>query len=251
MQSQVMTVAELISRADQVVALTGAGLSVDSGIPAFRGSQGLWERYDPMEFASIEAFQADPARVWGMLLELDGLVRGARPNPAHEALARLEGLGRLQAVVTQNIDGLHQAAGSRHVIEFHGNGRRLRCLSCGRQLGRAEVLFDPLPPRCACGGLVKPDIVFFGEPIPERAAMTAFTLASSCQVMLVVATSAVVAPASHLPLLAKGGGATVVEINLEPTALSQRISDHVIHQSASLVLPLIADAVADLVEAGA
>lgn len=235
-QSQIREVAELLAQANQVVALTGAGISVESGIPAFRGAQGLWEKYDPMEFASIESFNADPARVWGMLIELDHLVRQALPNPAHEALARLEQAGHLSGVVTQNIDGLHQAAGSRFVVEFHGAGRRLRCLSCQRQLSRAEVLLDQLPPRCGCGGLVKPDVVFFGEPIPERAAMTAFALASSCQVMLVVA------PASHLPLLAKSARAKVVEINLEPTALSQRISDYVFHDSASAVLPALAAA---------
>jgi NAD-dependent deacetylase len=245
-QSQIGAVAELLAQADQVVALTGAGISVDSGIPAFRGAQGLWEKYDPMEFASIEAFLDDPARVWGMLLELDKLVRQAEPNPAHLALARLEQAGRLAGVVTQNIDGLHQAAGSRYVVEFHGSSRRLRCLSCRRQLSRAEVLMEMIPPRCACGGLVKPDVVFFGEPIPERAAMTAFAMASSCQVMLVVGTSAVVAPASHLPILAKSAGAKVVEINLEPTALSERTSDFVFHHSASQVLPRLAQVLEDL-----
>ena len=245
-QAQIATVARVLAQASQVVALTGAGISVESGIPAFRGSQGLWEKYDPLEFASIDAFKANPARVWGMLLELDHLVRSAQPNPAHQALARLEELGHLAGVVTQNIDGLHQAAGSRFVVEFHGSGRRLVCLSCGRLVGRAEIIMEPLPPRCACGGVVKPDIVFFGEPIPERAAMTALALASSCQVMLVVGTSALVAPASHLPLLAKQSGAQVVEINLEPTGLSKYVSDHVFHRRASQVLPLLAQAVAQL-----
>ncbi|MFH1057338.1 MAG: NAD-dependent deacylase [Pseudomonadota bacterium] len=245
-QSQLREVAALIAGAETVVALTGAGISVDSGIPAFRGSQGLWDKYDPMDYASIDSFRADPARVWGMLLELDNLVRGALPNPAHAALARLEAVGRLSAVITQNIDGLHQAAGNRSVIEFHGSGRRLRCTSCGRQVGRLELVLDPLPPRCGCGGVVKPDVVLFGEPIPERAAMTAFTLASACQVMLVVGTSAVVAPASHLPLLAKGNDAKVVEINLEPTSLSQRVSDYVFHLPAATLLPWLVQAVEDL-----
>ncbi|MCA1987953.1 MAG: NAD-dependent deacylase [Desulfarculus sp.] len=248
LQSQLREVAELICAADQVVALTGAGISVESGIPAFRGAQGLWEKYDPMEFAAIDSFLADPARVWKMLLELDHLVRQAQPNPAHDALAKLEKMGKLSAVITQNIDGLHQAAGNRNVIEFHGSGRRLRCLSCGRQISRLEVIMDPLPPRCACGGLVKPDIVFFGEPIPERAAMTAFTLANSCQVMLVIGTSAVVAPASHLPLLAKSGGAKVVEVNLEPTALSQRVSDYVFHFGAGDLMTWLTQVVEDLME---
>ncbi len=242
-ERQARTVAQALCDAQQAVALTGAGISVESGIPAFRGAQGLWDKYDPMEFASIESFLDNPARVWGMLRELDELVRQARPNPAHQALARLESLGRLQMVVTQNIDGLHQEAGSRRVVEFHGSGRRLRCLGCGRLVSRAELMFDELPPRCGCGGLIKPDVVFFGEPIPERAAMTAMAMAHSCQVMLVVGTSAVVAPASHLPLLAKSAGAVVVEINPEPTALTGRISDHALHVGASEALTLIAQAV--------
>jgi NAD-dependent deacetylase len=225
-----------------VMALTGAGISVESGIPAFRGSQGLWDKYDPMEFASIEAFHDDPKRVWAMLLELEELVLGALPNPAHQALAEMERMGRMSMVVTQNIDGLHQAAGNSQVVEFHGSGRRLRCLSCRRLINRVEVDFSVLPPRCACGGLIKPDVVFFGEPIPERAAMTSFAMAQACQVMLVVGTSAVVAPASHLPLLAKSGGAVVVEINPEPTPLTGRVTDHFLQAQAGEVLPRLVKA---------
>jgi NAD-dependent deacetylase len=243
-------VARLLARRGQVVALTGAGISVPSGIPAFRGAQGLWERFDPMEYASIEAFRADPAKVWAMLKELDQLVREARPNPAHQALARLEELGLLTSVVTQNIDGLHQAAGSRHVVEFHGSGRRLVCLDCGRQIGRAELMEDQLPPRCACGGLIKPDVVFFGEPIPQRPALTAFAVASSCQVMLVVGTSAVVAPASQLPELAKRSGAAVVEINPERTHLSSGVADHVIEAKADEALPPLGREVERVLETG-
>jgi len=245
-EDRIAEVAKLLAGAETTVALTGAGISVESGIPAFRGAQGLWERYDPMEYASIDAFQANPAKVWTMLLELNDLVMAARPNAAHRALAQLEGMGRLASVVTQNIDGLHQSAGSRHVVEFHGSGRRLRCIDCGRQVGRSEIMMSEMPPRCGCGGLIKPDVVFFGEPIPERAAMTAFALASACQVMLVVGTSAMVAPASHLPMLAKRAGATVVEINLDLSQLSQGVSDYVFRASASQVLPSLAQAVQQL-----
>lgn len=236
-------VAALLRQADISVALTGAGISVESGIPAFRGAQGLWERYDPIEYASIESFDADPAKVWLMLKEMDELVMSAQPNPAHQALALLEKQGCLASVVTQNIDGLHQAAGSRHVVEFHGSGRHLRCQGCGRQVGRAELMVEQIPPRCGCGGFIRPNVVFFGEPIPERAAMTAFALASSCQVMLVVGTSAVVAPASQLPALAKRAGAKIVEINLEPSPLSHDISDYLFEASASQVLPKLVEAV--------
>jgi len=245
-EAAVEHVARLMDEAGQTLALTGAGISVESGIPAFRGAQGLWTKYDPMEYASIEAFQADPAKVWTMLTELDALIRNALPNPAHHALARLEELGALAAVVTQNVDGLHQAAGSRQVVEFHGSGRRLVCLDCGRTIGRAEMFDQPLPPRCGCGGLIKPDVVFIGEAIPRRAALTAMALASSCQVVLVVGTSAMMAPASQLPALAKRNGATVVEINPEPTALSEDVADFCFHRSASQVLPELVQAVAAL-----
>jgi NAD-dependent deacetylase len=241
-------VARLISQADSTVALTGAGISIDSGIPAFRGSQGLWERFDPMEYASIEAFRRDPAKVWTMLKELNALVVGAQPNPAHQALARLEELGRLSAVITQNIDGLHQAAGNRTVIEFHGSGRHLCCLDCGRRWRREEFSLEEIPPRCDCGGLIKPDVVFFGEPIPERALLAAFGLAGSCQVMLVVGTSAVVAPASHLPVMAKRAGAVVVEINPEPTPLSGEIADYSFASSGSELLPALVAEVERLLE---
>jgi NAD-dependent deacetylase len=242
-EAMIKEVATLLKQADTTVALTGAGISVESGIPAFRGAQGLWERYDPIEYASIEAFRADPGKVWLMLQEMDELVMSAQPNPAHQALARLEKQGCLASVVTQNIDGLHQAAGSRHVVEFHGSGRQLRCQECGHLARRSELMIEKLPPRCGCGGLIRPNVVFFGEPIPERAAMTAFALSSSCQVMLVVGTSAIVAPASQLPVLAKQAGAKVVEINLEPSPLSRDVSDYLFEASASQVLPQLADAI--------
>lgn len=218
------------------VALTGAGLSVESGIPAFRGNQGLWDRYDPLEFAHIEAFRADPQKVWKMLAELGGLVDRARPNPAHRGLARLEELGYLRAVITQNIDALHQRAGSREVIEFHGNGQRLVCLSCGRRYSQEAVVLETLPPRCSCQGVLKPDVVFFGEPIPPAASEKALAYCRQCDVLLVIGTSALVAPASHLPLIAKQQSARIVEINLERTHLSDTISDVVLETSASQAL---------------
>ncbi|MGD9124206.1 MAG: NAD-dependent deacylase [Desulfarculaceae bacterium] len=240
LRAQVDEVADLLVRSSEIMALTGAGISVESGIPAFRGAQGLWERYDPMEYASIQAFRANPAKVWKMLVEMGDLVQNARPNPAHQALARLEELARLRMVVTQNIDGLHQAAGSKSVVEFHGSGRRLRCLDCSRTFSQEEVELEPLPPRCPCGGLIKPDVIFFGESIPDQAARAALSAASICQVMIVAGTSASVAPATHLPILAKQAGGKVVEINLEPTPLTPDISDYFFGQSASQVLPQIA-----------
>jgi NAD-dependent deacetylase len=221
------------------VALTGAGISVESGIPAFRGSQGLWDRYDPMEYAHIDAFMADPGKVWQMLSELGSLVENAKPNPAHLALARLEKMGHLKAIITQNIDALHQQAGNQEVIEFHGNGQRLICLACGRTFTKANLDLSKLPPRCTCRGLIKPDVVFFGEPIPFEASQRAFQLSQDCDVMLVVGTSAVVAPASNLPFVAKQHGAVIVEVNLEKTHLSHTISDYVLEASASQALTAI------------
>lgn len=246
MEDKLRQIAEILATSTSTVALTGAGISVDSGIPAFRGSQGLWGKYDPMEYASIEAFHRDPAKVWAMLSELDELVLTAKPNRAHRALMQLEALGALDIVVTQNIDGLHQEAGSRAVVEFHGSSRRLTCLECGQVLGRNELSMDIMPPRCACGGLIKPDVVFFGEPIPQRAMLAAMAAAQGCSAMLVVGTSAVVAPASHLPILAQSAGAKVIEINLEPTPLTGRVADLSIRADGCDVLPTLVEMVGRL-----
>lgn len=233
-------VVELLVRASRVVALTGAGISVESGIPAFRGAQGLWERYDPMEYAHIDAFRANPGKVWQMLKELRALIVQARPNPAHLALAEMERLGRLKAIITQNVDNLHQAAGSSEVIEFHGNGATLICLDCRRRFARAEVSLEELPPRCDCGGVLKPEVVFFGEMIPAKTYDRAVQAASSCDLMMVIGTSAQVAPASQMPWLALRSGAKVVEFNLEPTELTGRAAHYTLLGLASEVLPLVA-----------
>lgn len=229
--------AELLARARLPVALTGAGISVESGIPSFRGAGGLWEKYDPFEYAHIQSFVRQPIKVWKMLLELEEVIRRAKPNPAHYALAELEQLGKLAAVITQNVDNLHQEAGSRRVIEFHGNARRYLCLRCRRQFSETEVDLTQLPPFCSCGGLIKPDIVFFGEEIPPAASQEAFALAEACDLLLVIGTSAAVMPANLLPYTAKNHGALIVEINPETTSLTRRLTDYYLGRSASLVLP--------------
>jgi NAD-dependent deacetylase len=236
-QAQIARLTGLARRARRIIALTGAGISVDSGIPAFRGSQGLWEKYDPMEYAHIESFLRDPGKVWVMLAEMDLAVRNAKPNAAHYALAHLEQVSNFSAVITQNVDNLHQRAGSSRVIEFHGNTQRLKCLKCNRLYGKDDVSLAVLPPRCSCGGVLKPDAVFFGEAIPWEASQQAWQEAQSCDLILVVGTSAVVAPASSIPIVAKQSGATVVEINLEPTTLTDTVADLSILRSASEVLP--------------
>ncbi|MFH1134539.1 MAG: NAD-dependent deacylase [Pseudomonadota bacterium] len=227
---------EYLTESKATMALTGAGVSVESGIPTFRGVQGLWEKYDIMEFAHIDSFRRDPAKVWRMLLELDRTILGARPNPAHLALAEMEKMGLLRMVVTQNVDNLHQKAGSREVVEFHGNSQNFRCLECGRAYSRGAIDLDKLPPRCYCNGLIKPDVVFFGEAIPWAANLKAFEMAKRCDLILVIGTSAVVAPAGEIPVMAKQCGAKVVEINPEETVLTGCVSDLLLKGSASEIL---------------
>lgn len=235
---------ELIERAvadlkgaRRVAALTGAGISVESGIPPFRGPGGLWEKIDPMEFATIDAFMADPAKVWRVLLsEMKGIIDTAEPNDAHKALVRLEEMGLLKTVITQNVDGLHQKAGNRDVVEFHGNFARHRCLDCGDRKTTAEIELDRMPPRCRCGGIFRPECVFFGEDIPAEMLWRSRESARQCDVMLVLGTSATVQPAAYVPVFAKEAGAKVIEINAEPTPLSGRISDYIILGRAADVM---------------
>jgi NAD-dependent deacetylase len=229
--------AERISRSRYAIALTGAGISVESGIPDFRSSGGLWSKYDPMEFAYIESFRANPAKVWKMLLELDELLLNAVPNPAHRAMAELEVREILRAVITQNVDSLHQRAGSRKVVEFHGNNRTLRCDACGRGFSRDLVTFENLPPRCHCGSPLRPDLVFFGEAIPTEAYKRAMAEAGKCDFLLVVGTSASVAPASLIPRVAKQNGAFLLEINPGASELSHNLTDCRIAEPAGIALP--------------
>jgi NAD-dependent deacetylase len=219
-----------------VVALTGAGISVESGIPAFRGSQGLWEKYDPMEYATLGAFMRHPEKVWKMLSELVVLCRGASPNPAHAGLAELEASGLLRAVITQNVDSLHQAAGSRQVIEYHGNMEELVCISCWKRFPTRERWVNAEAPRCDCREILKPNIVLFGEPIPWLAQERAEEAARACGVLLVIGTSAQVSPACDIPRIAKKAGAAVVEVNLEETMLTAMVTDVYIPGRASEVV---------------
>ncbi len=218
--------AGILAKAGRTIALTGAGISVESGIPPFRGKGGLWEKIDPMKYAHIDAYKRNPAEVWEVLfLKLRAVVEKARPNAGHAGLARLEALGVLQTVITQNIDGLHQQAGNRDVIEFHGTFATQYCMDCGRRVESRSVDLEVLPPRCACGGHLRPDVVMFGEAIDFDRLQRAQMLAATCDAILVVGTSATVEPAAHLPVIARHAGAAVIEINPEPTPLSSRISD--------------------------
>lgn len=232
-------VADVIKEKKNVVAFTGAGISVDSGIPAFRGGQGLWEKYDPMEYAHIRAFVADPEKVWVMLREMSEVIFKSEPSPAHRALATLEQKGYLSAVITQNVDGLHSVAGNSDVIEYHGNHRWLTCISCNKRVPLTPEMIrtDPYPQCEKCARALKPDVVFFGEGIPMTAMLRANEAANKCGVMFIIGTSGVVYPAAEIPYIAKSKGATIVEINIESTPFTPSVTDYFFSETASDVLP--------------
>lgn len=241
--------AAIIASARTVIALTGAGISVESGIPPFRGKGSLWETIDPMEFAHIGSFLKNPEKVWkGFLAGMKGILDQASPNEGHKSLVALEEMGKLSTIITQNIDGLHQQAGSADVIEFHGNFAWQRCMTCDTLIPSAKIDLTHLPPRCDCGGLLRPDCVFFGEMIPEHSLSRSRSLASSCNVIIVVGTSAVVQPAAMIPVIAKNSGAVVIEVNPEPTPLTSSISDHYLKGTAGHVLKALSYAVREILK---
>jgi NAD-dependent deacetylase len=236
-------IAELIVEEKACVALTGAGISAESGIATFRDKGGLWEKYDPVVYASIDAFRSDPSKYW--------LIRGDfirnydeyAPNAGHLALAALEELGVLKHVITQNIDGLHRKAGNRNVIELHGSLREIHCLKC-RRTYLAPKVPDGTPPYCDCGGVLKPNTVLFGEQLPPQALEKAYRETANCRLMLLVGTSAVVQPAASLPYLAKRSGAAVVEVNPEKAFDA---ADYFFAEKAASALPEIVAQVQQLI----
>ncbi len=233
----------LIRNAGHVIAFTGAGISVESGIPAFRGEEGLWKRYDP-RCLEIDYFHSHAGEAWRVIREIFyDFFTGAKPNAAHRALADLEAHGRLRAVITQNIDNLHQEAGSRVVHEFHGNSQVLLCLRCGQRVPARAVDLTQLPPLCSCGGMYKPDFVFFGEMIPEKARAASFLEAERADVLLLVGTTGEVMPANLVPESAKRHGAAVIEINTAPSLHTPRVTDIYLEGKATEVMQALRDAV--------
>ncbi len=234
----------ILKRVRRVVVLTGAGVSAESGIPTFRdASSGLWKRFDPESLATPEAFQRDPARVWEWYAHRRAMAAEASPNPAHRALAEWE--RRLDGcpVVTQNVDGLHQRAGSRDVIELHGSLLRSRCLDPRHPVEEgADAVGVDLPPRCqTCGGPLRPDVVWFGEALPAGAYEAALAAVAEADFLLSVGTSSLVQPAASLPLEALERGVPVVEINIEPTPLTP-VADWSLRGTAGEILPRLAAA---------
>ena len=248
MDELIQRTAQDLVNADNVVALTGAGISVESGIPPFRGKGGLWEKIDPLEYAHIDAFLRDPAKVWHVLIkEMNAVVQKAQPNDAHTGLARLEEMGILKTIITQNIDGLHQKAGNTDVIEFHGNFAWQKCMQCGNRCETHEIDADQIPPRCDCGGIFRPEVIFFGELIPPQHLSRSQLAASGCDIMLVIGSSAVVQPASLIPVISKESGAKVIEINPEKTPLTGSVSDYIILGKAGEVTRKIVAEVEQLI----
>ncbi len=219
--------AELLARSRFAVAFTGAGISAESGIPTFRGFNGLWKHYRPEELATPEAFRGNPELVWEFYRWRMGLIGKAKPNRAHLALAELEKMGVIKAVITQNVDDLHREAGSRKLIELHGNIFRVRCTSCAyrenlKDSGRLESFLkeEKLPSCPRCGSLLRPDVVWFGEPLPVNALDEAFRLAERSDLILVIGTSGVVYPAAYIPRIVKKHGGAVIEINTEESGIT-------------------------------
>lgn len=237
--------AQAIAAAEFFVAFTGAGISVESGVPPFRGEGGIWERYDP-QVLEIGYFHRHPRESWEAIRSIFYEFFGdAQPNPAHRVLAEWEREGYLDVIITQNIDNLHHKAGSTKVVEYHGNSSRLICPKCGATRGVDRGILDALPPRCRCGGVWKPDFVFFGEGIPPAAARESERAAEKADVMLLIGTTGEVYPAAYLPQFASYRGATIVEVNPNPSSYTHSITDVHIPLRASEALTRINDALAD------
>lgn len=243
-EGEIQRAADILAASSHAIALTGAGISTPSGIPDFRTPQtGLWEHQDPMQVASIQAFRRNPRAFYAWIRPLAEKMGQALPNPAHLALAELERAGVIKAVCTQNIDGLHQKAGSVHVLELHGSMRQARCGRCGLQVSSVE-LWGPVMergeiPHCRhCQAVIKPDLVLYGEDLPEDVFWAAMTETADCDVMLVVGSSLEVCPAADLPGMAKRHGAQIIMVNREPTGVDSA-AVVVIREDVAIALPKI------------
>jgi NAD-dependent deacetylase len=244
LDQQAIELASGIVRGSQrIVALTGAGISRPSGIPDFRSEAGLWKLDDPMVVASLGGFRANPDRFYNWFRPLLKTISAAQPNPAHLALAQLERRGQLKAVITQNIDGLHQRAGSREVFELHGHMRSATCLECDQQAPSAALLERVRRgevPRCSCGGVFKPDVVLFGELLPRGSYWLAQCAIEQCDTLIVAGTALEVAPVCDMPLLARRRGARLIIVNNSETYADQ-YADVVLHEDVAVALPAIVD----------
>lgn len=246
----IIAAAGILASSEYAIALTGAGLSAESGIPTFRGPDGLWTKYDRPPNLSYRGFSQDPQGWWerrrrdevtpgNPTYDLKEAVDKAKPNAGHLALAELEGMGVIKSVITQNVDGLHERAGAVNLLEIHGNRSYLRCMGCGNRWPRTGYRISALPPMCAyCGGVIKPDTVMFGEPIPRETLEACIAEAQRCDAMLLAGTSGAVNPAAQFPLVAREGGARIIEVNPVATQLTG-VAHVVVRGQAGEALPAI------------
>jgi len=237
---EIQRVREWLATAARVTVLTGAGISAESGVPTFRGKDGLWQGFRATDLATPEAFGRDPKLVWKFYNWRRELLAPLKPNSAHEALVRLEGKVPQFTLLTQNIDDLHRKAGSRNIVELHGNIWLVRCIRCLRVVRNEEVPLPELPTCTECGDLLRPHVVWFGEALDPADLERAVNASRSCQVMLVIGTSAVVQPAASLALVARERGARVVEINLEATPYTHLL-DAALHGKAGTLVPQLVE----------
>ncbi|SLM29807.1 NAD-dependent deacetylase 1 [Desulfamplus magnetovallimortis] len=236
--------AKLIRTSRRTIAFTGAGISVESGIPPFRGENGLWNRYDPATF-DINYFMSNPQQSWTVMRDIFyDLFGNVKPNAAHYALAELEARGMLQGIITQNVDNLHTDAGSAVVHEFHGSLKKLVCIKCNKKIPVEKVSLDILPPRCTkCQGILKPDAVFFGEGIPENPYTSAFREAERSNLFILIGSTGEVAPANMIPRMAKGNGAKIIEINIAESSYTGSVTDIFLQGKATEMMELLVEAI--------
>ena len=230
---------ERFRRAKRVVVITGAGISAESGVPTFRGPNGLWRRYRAEDLATPQAFQGDARLVWEWYDWRRRLISGKEPNAGHLAIAAMEDLFEEFLLITQNVDGLHRKAGSTKLIEIHGNIWKVRCMAEGKVFPNSEVPLREIPPRCDCSALLRPDVVWFGESLSERDLADAYAVLKECDCLLVVGTSAVVQPVASFPTIARSGGAFIVEVNVEPTPISGWVDESILGKSGQVLPRLV------------
>ncbi len=237
METSITKAIELIQKAKHITAFTGAGISVESGIPPFRGPNGLWSKYDP-QVLDLNYFFNNPKASWIVIKEIFYDFFGeAKPNGAHQALAAMESKGLLKEIITQNIDNLHQEAGSKVIHEFHGNSQKLICTSCNAHYQADEINLKKLPPLCKkCDSLLKPDFIFFGEGIPPEAYQASVLASEKSDLFLVIGTTGEVMPACQIPIMAKHNGAKIIEINLDRSKFTDGITDVFLQDKASVIM---------------
>ncbi len=223
----------------RLVVITGAGISAESGVPTFRGSDGLWRRYRAEDLATPQAFQGNPRLVWEWYDWRRRLISGKKPNAGHMAIAAMEHLFEEFLLITQNVDGLHRRAGSTKLVEIHGNLWRVRCMGEGKVFPNNEVPLKEIPPRCECEALLRPDVVWFGESLSEKDLADSHMALRECECLMVVGTSAVVQPVASFPTIARNGGAFIVEINVEPTPISGWVDQSILGKSGEILPQLL------------